>query len=84
MRAKEFIVEYATANKPHFAVTDPCSDCEGTGNISIQNGTQTCPTCSGSGSIVEIPKDEVISQGYPSDLDHMNSRPATLWAAGKF
>lgn len=84
MRAEEFIAEYATANKPHFAVTEPCTGCDGTGNISTQNKTQTCPLCSGTGSMLEVPNDSEIMHGYQSDLDHMKNRPQTLWAAGKF
>ena len=84
MRAKEFIVEYATAKKPNFAkVSRPCPDCKGTGNVDKDGSNQTCPTCKGVGS-----DDTTLSQqsraGFASDTDYQMNMPDTLWAAGKF
>ena len=84
MRAKEFITEYAISSKPVIAITNPCTKCNGVGNIATNERTQTCPLCSGTGSMPENPDDVDLQQGYSSDADQMMNTADTLWAVGKF
>jgi len=64
MRAKEFILEYATIDKPNFMkVSSSCGECHGTGNIMNKGSTQTCPSCCGAGSQNDL------AAGSASDMD---------------
>lgn len=78
MRAKEFIVEYATASKPDFTrVSTPCKDCHGAGNIDVKGDNQTCPTCSGVGS-----QNQQDNAGFAADQDHMMNMQSTYANGG--